>query len=241
MAKQTGYEVIDVTQKAKGKNSVRNTRLIVGVIIVVAVVAAVAVVLLSGQNTLNTAAFDYSQIPQERLSDGGFVLGDADAPVTIVAFEDFLCGHCQQYKSTVDQFVTEFVAKGLARFEYRFMPVVSPAYSPLTAKLTECAETLRPGAFWRAHDVMYEIASARQYNDNSSRTFAESMDMSYADLLECTADAKQVDKDIQLGNQLGVTGTPTVFVRYGDGYPQPSPLGKQPTFAQLKAIVESAS
>ena len=229
-----------VISETKRKNSRRQTQLIIGVI-VVAVAAAAAFVLLSGQDTATGAANDYAAIPKARQADGGFVLGSADAPVTIVAFEDFLCGHCQRYKAVVDQLISEYVSQGKARFEYRFTPVVSPAYSPMTARLTECADNLREGSFWRAHDVMYEIASARQYSDSSSRLFAEKMDMPYADLLTCTRDANQVDKDLQLANQLGVTGTPTVFVRYGDSPPQPSPFGKQPTFDQLKSIIESAS
>ena len=230
-----------MTTESKSKNSVKRSWLIIGAVVLIAAVVAAAFVLISNQSAVTTDAFDYSQIPQERQPDGGFVLGHPDAPVTIVAFEDFLCGHCQSYKVHIDKLIKEYVVKGLARFEYRFTPVVSPSYSPLTAKLAECSETLRPGSFWNAHDALFEIASARQFSDNSSRIFAEKMDMSYAELLECTRDANQVDKDSQLANQLGVTGTPTVFVRFGDGFPQPFPLGKQPGFEQLAAFVDSAS
>ena len=160
------------------------------------------------------------------------------APITIVAFEDFLCGHCQRYKSEIDKLISEYVANGMARFEYRFVPVVDPAYSRLTATLAECADTLRPGSFWNAHDRLFELASARRFNDSSARTFAEMMDMSYAELLECTRDASQVDIDTQLANQLEVRGTPTVFFRIGEGYPQLSPFGNQPTFEQLGTLVE---
>lgn len=231
----------DVTVESKAKNSANRKRMIVGVVVIAAVAVAAVFVMLSSQGTQESAAFDYSAIPQERQQDGGFVLGNPDAPVTIVAFEDFLCGHCQRYKSEIDQFITEYVAKGLARFEYRFTPVVNPSYSPLSAKLAECSETLRPGSFWNAHDALFEISSARQFSDNSSRIFAEQMGLSYSDLLECTRDANQVDIDLQLANQLQVTGTPTVFVRYGDAFPRLSPFGNQPTFEQLAMIVDSAS
>ena len=230
-----------MTSVTKSKNTANRTRIIVGAIVVIALAVIALIVVIGNQTTLNTSTVDYSQMTQARLSDGGFVLGDPDAPITIVAFEDFLCSHCQRYKSTVDQLISDYVATGRARFEYRFTPVVHPSYSKIAAQLTECADTLRPGSFWQAHDVMFEIASARQYSDNSSRTFAEQMDMSYTDLLECTGDANQYLSDLQLADQLGVTGTPTVFIRYKDGFPQPSPVGRQPTFAQLKLLVESAS
>ena len=230
-----------MTSVSKSKNTANRNKIIVGVVALIAVALIALIVVISNQTTLTTSSSDYSQIPQARQADGGFVLGDPNAPITIVAFEDFLCNHCQRYKSTVDQFISEYVMTGKARFEYRFTPVVSPAYSRLSAQLTECADSLRPGSFWHAHDVMFEIASARQYSDSSSRIFAEQMDMSYPDLLECTQDADQVAKDMQLADRLGVTGTPTVFVRYNNGFPQASPVGKQPTFAQLRMLVEGAS
>ena len=225
-----------MTQKIK--SSPKRNQLILGGVVIVAVVVAVALVLISSQSSFSELSFDYSQIPQGRTEDGGFILGDPDAPVTIVAFEDFLCGHCQTYKTTTEKLISEYVAKGMARFEYRFVPVVDPAYSRLTATLAECADDLRPGSFWNAHDRLYELASARRFNDSSARTFAEAMDMSYSELLQCTSDASQVDIDTQLANQLEVTGTPTVFIRYGDGYPQLSPFGNQPTIEQLGQLIE---
>ena len=226
----------DVTQKIKG--APQRTKLIIGAIVIIAVVVAVIFVVLSSQSSLSEPAVDYSQIPQSRLDDGGFVLGDPAAPITIVAFEDFLCNHCQRYKSTVDKLISQYVAKGMARFEYRFTPVVDPAYSRLTATLAECADTLRPGSFWTAHDRLYELASARRFNDSSARSFAEMMDMSYSELLECTRDASQVDIDLQLANQLEVRGTPTVFFRLGDGMPQLTPFSNQPTIEQLGTLIE---
>ena len=227
-----------MTQKTK--NQTQRNRLILGAVIIAAVAVAAIVVVLSSQSSFSDVRVDYSAIPQMRQSDGGFVLGDPSAPITIVAFEDFLCGHCQRYKATVDQFIEQYVAPGRARFEYRFFPVVHPGYSPQAAKLTECAETLRPGSFWNAHDAMFEIASARAFSDNSSRSFADFMELSYNDLLQCTQDAEQVDIDLRLGSQNGVTGTPTVMFRFGAGMLQPSPFSKQPGLEQLGALVEQA-
>ena len=222
------------------KNATKRNRMIFGGIIVAAIVIAGAFVLLSSQSSLSGVSTDYSEIPQVRQEDGGFVLGDPNAPLTIVAFEDFLCGHCQQYKGTVDKFIENYVATGLARFEYRFFPVVHQGYSRLAATLSECSNTLRQGSFWNAHDAMFQVASARAFSDTSARTFADLMELSYAELLECTQDANQVDIDTQLGVQNNVTGTPTVLLRYGSGPLQRSPFGQQPSFEQLGTLVQTA-
>ncbi len=226
---------------AKTKNTRINNRVIIAAVIVAAVAVAAAFVLLSSQGPGGSDGSAYKDISQGRQDDGGFVLGKADAPITIVAFEDFLCSHCQRFKPTVDQFIEKYVKTGMARFEYRMFPAVHPGYSPLAGKLAECADTLRPGSFWHAHDVLFDVASARAFSDQSSRTFAETMGFAYADLLQCTADAQQVDIDTQLGTQLGVTGTPTIMVRYGNSAPQHNPFGRQSTLEQLGMLVEQAN
>ena len=225
----------------KSKNSPRRARLIIGGVIVAAVVAAVAFVALSSRSSFSEGATDYSAIPQARQADGGFVLGNPDAPITIVAFEDFLCPACQRYKPTIETLIEKHVATGEARFEYRMLPVVHAGYSRLAAQLVECADDLRPGSFWLAHDAMFQVAGARAFSDSSSRTFADMMDMAYSDLLACTAEAKQVDIDLRLATQHSVTGTPTVFVRYGDGPLQQSGLGQHPNAEQFSSLIAAAS
>jgi protein-disulfide isomerase len=224
---------------AKLKNSSNQSKIIIGVVAAALVVAAIFI-FVSSQSSLGTADINYADIPQARLDDGGFVLGNPDAPITIVAFEDFLCSHCQNYEPVLSQFVQQFVVPGFAKFEYRAFPAVHPTYSPLTAKLAECADMLESGSFWKAHDVLFEIASSSTFTDSSPRTFADRMGLSYAQLLDCTTDANQVDADTQLGTSLGVTGTPTIMVRYGNSTPQLSQYGQRPAFEELAILVETA-
>lgn len=229
-----------MTEKTKRKND-ENKRIlmILGSVIAAAIVVAIIFIVMSSQSSFSSGTADYSAIPQGRQPDGGFVVGDPDAPITIVAFEDFLCPHCQRYEATIGQFVNQYVATGLARFEYRFFPAVDPTYSELSAKYVECADILEPGSFLKAHDVMFDLVTAARFSNSTPRSFAERMDMSYTELLECTADADQVSADVRLGQQLGVTGTPTILVRFGNGAPQPTQFGQQPTFEQLGLLVAS--
>ncbi len=192
----------------------RKTLVIFLATFVVAVGAAIAFIVLSSQQTLGEPGAATSGLYQERLEDGGFILGDPDAPITIVAFEDFLCPHCQRYEPTLKQFIEEYVATGQARFEYRMFTIVNPTFSPLTAQLAECAEELKPGSFWEAHDIMFNITSSSNFAANGARRFAQEIGLSYSELLACTENANQYQVDTQLATQLGATGTPSIFVRY---------------------------
>ena len=163
------------------------------------------------------SVIDYSQIPQSRTEDGAFVLGDPEAPVTIVEFADFMCPHCQAYHPIVQQVIEDYVATGMAKFEYRFFPVVDANLSPLTATMVECAGLMDAGDFWHAHDVMFDLASSG-FNGLTPFTFAARAGISYEDMATCIEEtAGQVPVDIDVGHAVGVSGTPTVMVRYGDG------------------------
>lgn len=203
--------------KSKSKSNKQATLIVGGVIAVVIIIAVVAV-LLSTSGATVTSDVDYSQIPQERLADGGFILGNPEARVTIVVFEDFLCPHCQNYTRTVvHPFVEEYVATGQARFEFRMLPAVSAQLSPLVASLVECSNTLEEGSFWEAHDVMFSLTSSQSYSQQTQRTFAERMNLNYAELLSCSSEATQYQADAQLASTVNVSATPTVMIRIDGG------------------------
>ncbi len=160
---------------------------------------------------------DYDSIPQARTADGAFVLGDPQAPITVVEFADFLCPHCQTYHTTMRQVIETHVVSGQARLEYRLFPVVDPYASTLTANLVECAEILVPGSFWRAHDLMYALTSAG-YSGLTPFTFASRAGLNYNAMTACVNEqADQVVADSELAQSTGVTGTPSILLRLADG------------------------
>lgn len=222
--------------RSNNGGSNRTTFIIVGVIIAAVAVGIIAI-LLSSNDIAAGPAIDYSEIPSERTEDGGFVLGDPDAPVTLVAFEDFLCPHCQSYEPTIKQFIREYVATGQAKFEYRMLPAVHQTFSPLAAALAECAAD-NGSTFWEAHDILFELASSRSFNENAARTFAERIDIPYSTLLECQSGATQWQTDQALARELGVTGTPTVLIRVGDGSPQAGIVSQRPSLSEIGSVVE---
>jgi len=158
----------------------------------------------------------YEGLPFERLEDGGFVLGDPAAPITIVEFADFLCPHCQDYQETAHQFIETYVKSGQARFEYRLFPVVDPTYSPYGAQLAECADVQQAGLFWPAHDYLYDLGSARNIGPNTAEEMATLFGLDLAALTTCTETAQQYTIDQALGESVSVSGTPATRLRVGD-------------------------
>ncbi len=151
---------------------------------------------------------------QGRTADGAFILGDPDAPITIVTFMDFRCPHCQVYYPVTNQVIEELVLVGEARLEFRMMPTVDR--TGFAFSLVECAAELQPDSFWKAQHVMFQIAS-QGWSQTSPQAFATQLDLDYDALLDCTIEAEQWRIDAQVAASAGVTGTPAVRIRLEDG------------------------
>lgn len=69
--------------------------------------------------------------------DGRPYIGAADAPVTMVTYEDFFCPYCnQQHTETFPQLIENYVSSGDVKIYYKYFPVVGGT-KPAIA--TECA------------------------------------------------------------------------------------------------------
>ncbi len=178
----------------------------------------------------------YAEIAKTRLPDGGFVLGAADVAVKLIEFSDFLCGSCQHYEPIIAGFIRDYVLTGQAQFEYRIFPVIDPQLSVQSSSLVECADMLQPGRFWHAHDTMFQLTTEQGFTAESTAVFAELLDMDAQALGNCAATASQHAVDAQYGFELGVAGTPSLFVQYGADDPLAIPLALP---EQLDALVNA--
>ena len=197
-------------------NQNRN-RMIIGGVIGLAVIAAVIFIVISLNGTNNVAVGQYSDLPQTRLAEVGFVIGSPNAPVAIIEFADYACPHCQEYLPTMNQFMDTYVKTGKAKFEYRILPTAGGNMTLFIGNVLVCMEQQKPGTFWKAHDLLFQDAMAGNYDDNTLRNMADGLGVNYADALNCSKDQKQVTIDMALADSLNVHGTPAIRVRDASG------------------------
>lgn len=172
-------------------------------------------------------AIDLASLPQERLADGGFVVGNPDAPVTLIEFSDFACPFCQIYQPVVAAFMIEYVVTGQAKFEYRVLPTAGGEFSYFTGMLLECADEQRAGAFWEGYHLMWQYAFTHYYEqrDSLAARFTNDAGLDFAAMRPCVegliADGSaQVAADAMLAADYGISSTPTFMFRVGDSSPQ---------------------
>lgn len=161
----------------------------------------------------------YADLNKTRTEDGAFIIGDASAPVTLIVFEDFLCGHCQRYRPVIQDILVNYVATGKARLEFRMFPVIDAQYSPLLMKTAECADILSPGLFWEAHDIIFDVAVSGNLSPEIGPFVAESLGLDGDAMASCIETADQYETDARYGQTLGVSGTPTLRVSIDGSVP----------------------
>ena len=185
---------------------------------VVAVVAIFAIILVNrGQAPaaaqLQTTDVDF-QIERQP------VLGDPDAPVTIVSFEDYRCPSCRSFEETVKpQIVSEFIETGQANLVSINFPVLGPE-SVTAAVAAECVYAQDPAQFWDYKAAVYRVQGPQNQSWATPARLVEvahesAPDIDHEQLSQCIENRdteQEVDADRQIARQAGVSGTPTVFV-----------------------------
>jgi protein-disulfide isomerase len=159
----------------------------------------------------------YADIPFSRTEDGAPVLGDPDAPITIIEFADFACPYCQRYEPTMQEFIHKYVATGRAKYEFRILPTAGGQMTSFIGSMTSCMEDQQAGVFWPLHDELYARAELGEYGGDMMKEMAAQFHLNYADALTCLGEhgkPLQAEKDSQLAHDLAVSGTPGIRVRY---------------------------
>lgn len=153
----------------------------------------------------------------------GLSLGDPNAPATIDVFEDFQCPACQRFTENTEPLVIQdLVESGKARYVFHNYPfldgnsVGSNGESDQAANASMCAN--EQDKFWDMHAIIYANWNGENQGAFSNRrlqAMAESIGLDM-DAFNSCFNAKKYESEIQadfdLGNQMGVRGTPTVFV-----------------------------
>lgn len=151
-------------------------------------------------------------MPPARHAKGG------DAPVVIVEFSDFECGHCakayREIKSALPRFGND------VKVVFHHFPL-DPACNPeitsgghrnacLAAMASECAA--QQNKFWEYHDLLFE--NQESLSRDSMLRFADELHLDRERFVQCLASddtRRAVQSDIEAGERLQITSTPTMF------------------------------
>lgn len=152
-----------------------------------------------------------------KLPDGDPVLGDANAPITIVEFTDFQCPYCSRFvKMTFPQIDENYIKTGKVKFVIRDFPLEFHAQSQLASQAAECAN--EQGKYKEMHDLIFDKQSAWSENEKAPdlmKGYAGQLSLDTKKFDACMSSQKylpEIRKDLIDGATAGVSGTPAFFI-----------------------------
>lgn len=195
-------------------NTQRLTLITAG-IVALAVIAVIVVSRLQGPATPAPTAAASRDLDLS----GQPTLGDPDAPVQLVVFEDFKCPFCRQFEENIlPQLERDYIDTGKAKLTFVNFHFIGPD-STTAALASECAYAQNPSAFWEYKTVVYRAQGPESQQWATPARLEELAsnvgDLDAAALRECI-DAKtyqaEVDADNEMARGAGIQSTPTLLV-----------------------------
>jgi protein-disulfide isomerase len=150
------------------------------------------------------------------LKNGSPILGDPNAPVTLIEFGDYQCHFCNvHFHNTEHRLLENFIKTGKVKMIFKDFTIIGPD-SVNAAHGTHCAND--QGKFWEYHDILYTNWTGENNgwasSDNLLR-FAQEIELDIDQWSDCMIDKKysQIISDSSKdARELGITGTPAFFV-----------------------------
>ncbi len=173
------------------------------------------------------------------------ILGNSNAPVTLVEYGDYQCPFCgiEFFAKTEPLIVQNYVNTGKVRMVFRDFPFLGPE-STASANAAQCAND--QGKLWAYHDALY---SAKVADDNSGGSendgffsttellkLGQQVGLNMTTFTSCVqnnSDANVVNQEKTDATNAGINSTPTFYIN------GTQVLGAQP-YAQFQQAIDAA-
>jgi protein-disulfide isomerase len=140
---------------------------------------------------------------------GADVRGSRDAEVMVVEFADYECPYCEKVNPYMQQLRKEYGDKVAIVFKDFPLPMHHKAQK--AAEAARCAG--EQGKFWEYHDVLFNSGGA--LGVPQLKEHARVLKLNGEQFDQCLDNGEMaavVNKDLEEGKRLGLTGTPSFFV-----------------------------
>ena len=177
------------------------------------------------------------------------ILGDTNAPITIIEFSDYECPFCKRYfDDTFSQIKAKYIDTGKVKLVFRDLPL--SFHDPMATKEAVAANCARKQGgdttYFKYHDEIFKqtTSNGNGLNDEKIKTIATDIGLNLAQFESCLQDKAmedEVKKDVADAGKAGATGTPSFIIgkTTADGNINGSlVVGAQP-YGAFEAVIES--
>jgi len=150
------------------------------------------------------------------MENGSPILGDPNAPITLIEFGDYQCHFCNvHFHNTEHSLLENYIETGKVKMIFKDFTIIGPD-SIKAAHGAHCADD--QGKFWQYHDILYNNWTGENNgwasSDNLLR-FAQEIELDIEQWSDCMIDERHSQIIINSNKDardLGITGTPAFFV-----------------------------
>lgn len=144
---------------------------------------------------------------------GNAMLGNPEAPLTLVEFSDYQCPFCARFhQSTLAALKAEYIDTGKLRYVFRDFPL--DQLHPQARKAAEAARCAgEQGRYWEMHDLLFQQQKALEVEQ--LKAYGRDLGLDALPFEACIAQgryAAAVQQDVEAGMAAGVRGTPGFFL-----------------------------
>ena len=184
-----------------------------------------------GNNPAPNVPTEPSQVTVSEDDDA--VLGDKNAPVTIIEFSDYQCPFCGRfYTETLPLIKKDYIDTGKVKLVYRDFPLTS--IHPMAQPAAESAECVREkggdSAYWKMHDKIFE--NQQSLSEENLKAWAKQLGQNIDSCLDSGKFKSEVQKDLNDATSAGGRGTP-YFVING------KPLSGAQPYSAFKQVIDA--
>lgn len=178
----------------------------------------------TGVKSTDSATVDMAKVPAKPDTQPNPVVApgaeaEAGQPVKVVAYIDFICPVCKRFEDTYNEALTGLRNEGKISLEYRPLGFLdrqsSTNYSSRAANAAACVADKAPEKYAEYVDLLFANQPAEGgagLSDDKLKSLASDIG---ADINSCVDDKTfrpYVKYSTQLASNIGITGTPTIFV-----------------------------
>ncbi|MCH8915648.1 MAG: DsbA family protein [Thaumarchaeota archaeon] len=150
------------------------------------------------------------------IDNGSPILGDPNAPITILEWGDYQCTFCYRFhENTLDILNNDFIKTGKVKLVFKDFPLNGPD-SLLAAEASYCAEDQEK--YWQYHDELYKNWGGEKtgwITRESLDRFAVTVSLDLVEFNTCLNVHKYQNRVIALhefGKEIGIDATPSFLV-----------------------------
>ena len=160
------------------------------------------------------AASAPSKAGLETVQPGDHVLGDANAPITVIEYASLTCSHCAHFHTQVlPEIKKKWIDTGKVKLVYRDFPL-----DQIAAKAAQIAECAGNDKYFGVLDIIFRGQPQWATAADPLAELAKPLriaGMGENEIKACLANeamSNAVIKDYQGGEAMGVNSTPTLFI-----------------------------